>query len=148
MTPTPASDQRPFLRSVNLFRPYADEVPWVLFDTLPGNLTAEQMQALVASAQSDAQDCFLRVAKLDNEVIGAYIMRRQDQQSFELVYLAVAQSQRHKGLGHWLTGHAIGVAESKGGRRLLAADCALKRFLRAYGFSGANAEQVFEFVPE
>ena len=148
MAPTTAQRHWPFLRSVKLFRPYADEVPWALFDAQPGNLTAEQMQALVSNAQSQLADCFLRVAKLDDEVIGAYIIRRQNEQSFELVYLAVALSQRHKGLGHWLMGHAIGVAESKGGRRMLAADCAQKRFLRAYGFSDENAEQVFDFVPE
>lgn len=119
-----------------------------------------EFESHIAAALDNSSDYYLRVAKLDEEVVGAYLMRRAstsaagapgaagDAQTFLLDYLAVMPAQRKRGLGSWLTGHAIGIAESKGGSRLQVTDRSLVRFFTSYGFVDAGAVLQFDFIPE
>ena len=67
----------------------------------------------------------LRVAKFQQQVIGCYAMHSPQSSRadgklmpFELGMVMVLEAYQHNGVGRWLVGHAIGVAESKGGRDL------------------------------
>ena len=117
------SDFRP--RDARVFRPYPDEVPWDLL--------------LEAGAEEDVlRDVLelnlLRVAKHEGRVLGAYGIRPRGATCYELVALVVAGAWRRKGLGRWLLGHAIGLAETKGGREVVTADTTGERFLTRMGF--------------
>lgn len=98
-------------QDVNIFRPYPDEIPWELL------LLADPDESSVYE-YADAD--YMRVAKLDDEAIGVYVVRALSPTVYELCNLAVAPSWRGRGLGRWLLGHAIGIAESKGGREIVA----------------------------
>lgn len=137
-----------YIRSIKLFRPYRDAVPWALFEALPPPVPMEQFEAQVHVAVDNAEDYYLRVAKQDEQVVGAYLMRRGSGDAFYLDYLAVIGEHRNQGLGSWLTGHAIGIAESKGGRQLRVSDRTLRRFFSHYGFTDDAGEQQFVFIPE
>lgn len=124
-------------RDLRLFEPYPDELPVDLVGA--GELAT------------------VRVAKLDGVVVGAYRLRRQAATRFELAALGVHPPYRGRGAGRWLLGHALGVAESKGGRSVLvaAADCPqARRFLRQAGFGAAaqgeaaGSAMVFHMTPE
>lgn len=58
----------------------------------------------------------VRVAKLDGRVIGAYRLARTGETRFAVKALVVDENTRGRGIGRWLLGHAIGIAELKGGR--------------------------------
>jgi GNAT superfamily N-acetyltransferase len=67
----------------------------------------------------------LRVAKFQQQVIGCYAMHSPQSPDadgkpvpFELGMVMVLDAYQRNGVGRWLVGHAIGVAESKGGREL------------------------------
>ena len=67
----------------------------------------------------------LRVAKFQQQVIGCYAMHSPQSphadgkpMPFELCMVMVLDAYQRNGVGRWLVGHAIGVAESKGGREL------------------------------
>ena len=71
----------------------------------------------------------VRVAKLDGRVIGAYRLVRTGQTRYAIKALVVDENYRGHGIGRWLLGHAIGIAELKGGRVIdapLAAESALQ----------------------
>ena len=55
---------------------------------------------------------------------------------------------RRQGLGRWLVGHAIGVAESKGARHVLVASAQGRRFLRQIGFTEDPSGLRFDLIPE
>ncbi|MFK7914431.1 MAG: GNAT family N-acetyltransferase [Pseudomonadales bacterium] len=137
-----------YIRSIKLFRPYRDAVPWDLFETLPAPVPIEQFEEQVNVAVENADDYYLRVAKQEEVVVGAYLMRRGAGDAFYLDYLAVISEHRNRGLGSWLTGHAIGIAESKGGRQLRVGDRTLRRFFARYGFTDDAGEQQFVFIQE
>lgn len=112
---------------VRIYRPYPDEVPWELFASADESLLREAMDRSL-----------LRVGKLGGEVLGAYALLPRGATGFELIALVVADAWRRRGLGRWLLGHAIGLAETKGGREIAAAgaglDHAARRFLASAGF--------------
>ena len=137
-----------YIRSIKLFRPYRDAVPWALFEALPPPVPMEQFEEQVHVAVDNAEDYYLRVAKQDEVVVGAYLMRRAAGDAFYLDYLAVISEHRNRGLGSWLTGHAIGIAESKGGGQLRVRDRTLRRFFTHYGFIEDAGEQRFVFTHE
>ena len=88
-------------RDVHIYRPYGDEVPWELLEGL---------------VPEDADlDC-MRVAKHGEQVVGAYLSTRTDPNTFTIEALIVDHPFRRCGIGRWLLGHALGVAESKGAR--------------------------------
>ena len=75
-------------------------------------------------------------------------MDRGDGETYLLHGLVVDPSWRKQGLGRWLVGHAIGVAESKGGRHLLFPHKQAPRFLSHIGFVEDPRGQRFDLIQE
>ena len=94
-------------RDARILRPYPEEMPWDLL------LDADPSRARVESYLSED---YTRIAKYDERVLGVYALARHAPTRFELMNIAVAEEYRGTGLGRWLLGHAIGLAESKGAR--------------------------------
>lgn len=115
---TDRADFRP--QDVNIYRPYPDEVPWDLL-----LLADPDEQRVLEYAEAD----YMRVAKVDDEAVGVYVVQALSPTVYELRNLVVAPAWRRRGLGRWLLGHAIGIAESKGGREIV-----LRRVPRAAGW--------------
>jgi N-acetylglutamate synthase-like GNAT family acetyltransferase len=126
-------------RDLQMFRPYADEVPWELLESAGANA-----DALSAVLELD----LVRVAKLDGRVVGGYGIRPLSPTSYELVALAIAEGWRGKGFGRWLVGHAIGLAESRGGREIVVRGRGHASFLRRFGFEPAEDGLVLALIPE
>jgi ribosomal protein S18 acetylase RimI-like enzyme len=94
-------------RDARFFRPYPEEMPWdLLLDADPSKARIERY----------LNDELTRIAKLDNDVVGIYVLARHDPITFELMNIAVREAYQGHGLGRRLLGHAIGLAESKGAR--------------------------------
>lgn len=133
-------------RDVALFRPYPDEVPWDLLTEPPpagagvGDAAVSELLAVNV----------VRVAKHDDRVVGAYALRPLTSTRFELVALVVDAGHRRQGLGRWLAGHAIGLAESKGGREVVArpVDAAARRFLAGLDFIADGDALLLTLTPE
>ncbi len=96
-------------RALRLLHPYPSEVPWQLLQTVEPDRT--RLEGWI-------QGGMLRMALLDDTPVAAYILRQQDITNFELLLLVVAPALRRQGLGRWMLGHAVGIAESKGGRNV------------------------------
>ena len=77
-----------------------------------------------------------------------YAMAPGDSVTFELFGVVVHPSVRKQGLGRWLVGHAIGVAESKGARHVRFAQKKATRFFGNIGFVGEETGQRFDLIPE
>ena len=125
-------------REVAVYFPYPEERPEALL-----RLTAPDEGALADQLASP----LMRVAKRGDEVIGVYVLCARDDATYEIINLAVAHDFRRRGLGGWLVGHAIGVAESKGARTVRAAGYPGTLFARA-GFSRDDAGLVLTLTPE
>jgi GNAT superfamily N-acetyltransferase len=104
-------------RDVAIYRPYPDEIPWDLLEARRRDAPAHGDAEEVAEAGVDPE--LMRVAKHHGEVVGAYVIRPLTPTRYELCSLVVASPYRRRGLGSWLLGHAIGLAETKGGREIL-----------------------------
>ncbi|MEM7077288.1 MAG: GNAT family N-acetyltransferase [Pseudomonadota bacterium] len=128
-----------FIRSVEVFRPYNNE--------FPGELLWDQG---VDDARLDiwADAAIVRIAKQDEQILGIYAMDREGSAAFHLHGVIVAPPARRRGLGRWLVGHAIGVAESKGGRYLLAPVAGASRMLSRIGFARTADGLRFDLLPE
>jgi len=127
------------LREVEVFKPYANETPEEL-------LWAENMLEEEVAIWLSAE--MLRIAKLGNEVLGVYAMDRGDGTTYELRGVIVARGWRRQGLGRWLVGHALGVAESKGARHILFPSDRARRFFTRIGFCSQAQGQRFDLIPE
>ena len=92
----------------------------------------------------------LRVAKIEEQIIGCYAMYLPSDAKprHELAMVMVSEPYRRNGVGRWLVGHAIGVAESRGGRQLLAPLAGPGDFLLGLGFQGQPNDYRFEMIPE
>ena len=96
-------------RDARLLRPYPEEMPWeLLLDADPSRQRIDSYLTLDLT----------RIAKLGDEIVAVYVLARQDPITFELMNIAVRESHQRMGLGRRLLGHAIGLAESKGARRI------------------------------
>lgn len=133
-------------RDAKILRPYADEVPWDLLEAAGG---AERVLREVLQLN------LLRVAKFGDQTVGGYGIRPLSPTSFELVVLTVANAFRRKGLGRWLLGHAIGLAESRGAREIVVrgqSHPSLARagssFLAEFGFSAHGPDWLLTLTPE
>ena len=120
-------------RDLRVFEPFAGELP----------------ADIVGAGNPGA----VRIAKLDDVVLGGYRLERLRGVRFALRTLGVYAPYRGHGVGRWLLGHALGVAESKGGRSVAAHDAApaLGRFLLHAGFVAEDPERdsfVFHMTPE
>ena len=96
----------------------------------------------------------LRVAKLGERIIGCYAMSEstpiddQGARSFSLAMVIVEPNYQGNGVGRWLVGHAIGVAESKGGRHLEARLHGPADFFIGLGFQATHDGFIFDMYPE
>ena len=138
----------PIHRRVEVFRPYPDEHPYEL---------------LASVGEEDWQTAeFVRIAKLDGEIVAAYAMDRgmdtgidrgtdTDFLRYRLWCLVTAPALRKQGLGRWMMGHAIGLAESKGARSVVLPGLAeqhLPRFLDHLGFKPTPSGPLFQLIQE
>jgi len=96
----------------------------------------------------------LRVAKLGERIIGGYAMHEpttiddQVARTFSLAMVMVEPNYQGNGVGRWLIGHAIGVAESKGGRHLEARLSGPADFFKGLGFHATDDGFRFDMYPE
>ena len=127
------------LRQIEIFRPYEGELPEALL------WEARASEADVAAWMSAEM---VRIAKLDGEVVGMYAMHSGDDLTYVLCGVVVEQRVRKQGLGRWLVGHALGVAESKGGRHVLFEGAAQRRFFARIGFVQEPRGQRFDLIQE
>ena len=127
------------LRQIEIFRPYNKEVSKPLL--IDAGLDEATVDSWLASD-------LVRVAKLGEEVLAVYAMDKGDGETYQLHGAVVASNHRKQGLGRWLVGHAIGVAESKGARHVLFTSKQAPRFLGAIGFVPADEGQRFDLIPE
>lgn len=122
---------------------------------LPADLIAIYAQSVVAGTVQ-----ILRVAKLNEVIIACYAMhgpltdrdaRNESGKNavgdtdYVLQMVAVQEQYRHQNVGRWLIGHAIGVAESKGGRGLQMPHAAHQDFFLTLGFKASVASGGFRF---
>lgn len=141
------------LRAIEVFKPYSNEFPeQLLIDAGSSDSQIERWQAAP----------IVRITKLDEEIMGVYAMARDEVPGvnglrFELYGLVTAPNVRRQGLGRWLLGHAIGVAESKGGRHLWIDQTGGSRLFSRVGFVPVQADGVaktasgmlqFDMIPE
>ncbi len=117
-------------RSVPVFRPYRDEIPWELLPEVA--LDPEWM----------------RIAKLDGQVIGVYAVQPISRVEFRIDALAVAPPYRKQGLGSWLLRHAIGICETKGAQRIVATGNPGTSIFRLAGFLPDGALLKLRLSPE
>ena len=108
-----------------MYPPFRDELPLDLYG--PPHLKAE-----CGPAEPRAE--FIRIAKNQKKVFGIYELDRSDKGVFVIRSLIVDQASRRNGIGRWLLGHAIGVAESKGGHQLLLRSQLSKAFFQKFDF--------------
>ena len=113
---------------------------------LPADLSAIYEQTVAAGTAQ-----ILRVAKLNEVIIACYAMHGplleegESDTDYVLQMVAVQEQYRHQNVGRWLMGHAIGVAESKGGRGLQVPHTAQQDFFLTLGFKADETIGGFRF---
>ncbi len=129
------------LRDVEVFKPYTDEFPEHL-------LLAEGVDDDLLDRWIHAE--ILRIARYEGEIVGVYAMDRRssEQTQFDLHGIVVERGTRRRGLGRWLTGHALGVAESKGGRTVWLKSPGRSDCFRRMGFVDIADGLRFDAIPE
>jgi predicted N-acetyltransferase YhbS len=124
------------------------------FEVFRGDPTAlpEDMAAALSSLVRPPD--VLRVAKLGERIIGCYAMHEptpidgQDARTFSLAMVMVEPNYQGNGVGRWLVGHAIGVAETKGGRHLAVQLAGPTAFFTGLGFQATAEGFQFDMYPE
>jgi len=96
-------------RDAKFVRLDMQKIPWELL------LEADPSEGFVQAYISEA---FTRVAWFEEKAIGVYALKRLSPTSFELMNICVAEQFHGTGMGRRLLGHAIGLAEAKGGREV------------------------------
>ena len=124
---------------IPIYKPYRDEIPWDLL------LVADPDEARI---NTYAHAEFMRVAKLDDEVVGVYVVEAMTPTRYQLRNLGVAEGYRRKGLGGWLLGHAIGLAETKGAREIFVASTSLRGLFAKFGFAAVDTDLLLTLTPE
>lgn len=89
---------------VTVYRPFPGEVP---SDLVGADAPLDDVR--VAKAKSHGSK---------SRVVGAYRLVQIDAERFAIRSLAVYPAFRGAGIGRWLLGHAIGIAESRGARTI------------------------------
>jgi len=97
----------PPLATLPIVRPRPEEMPWDLL--LDADPSRERIESYLDPKLT-------RAVKHEGEMLGVYVLARHAPTRFELMNIAVRADCRGHGLGRWLLGHAIGLAESLGGR--------------------------------
>lgn len=128
-------------QDVEIYRPYPDEIPWDLL-----SLGEPDEQALLDNTEAD----YIRVAKREDQAIGAYVIQPESSTVYVLRNLVVEPTWRRRGLGRWLLGHAIGISESKGAREILArrAPRDARRLFERTGFQPDGSDLRLLLMPE
>jgi GNAT superfamily N-acetyltransferase len=126
-------------QDTSIYRPYPDEIPWELL-----RIADADEDRVVDYVDAD----YMRVAKYADEPVGVYVIRALTPTSYELCNLAIDAGFRNKGLGRWLLGHAIGLAETKGGREILIRDTPMRGLFRQVGFVVRETDLLFTLTPE
>lgn len=117
---------------VTVYRPFPGEVPCDL-----------------VGADAPLDD--VRIAKVDGQgsksrVVGAYRLVQVDAERFAIRALGVYPAYRGAGIGRWLLGHAIGIAESRGARVIDAKGP--PGFLQPMGFTPRAGGHRLVLTPE
>lgn len=92
----------------------------------------------------------MRVAKVQGRIVGAYWLvlgGDKERHCFRIKALAVCRSYRGKGIGRWLLAHALGVAEVRGGRTIVA-PIENAAFFRKLGFETDSAGTRLDLTAE
>jgi ribosomal protein S18 acetylase RimI-like enzyme len=143
-TRTRALPPLPALAELKIGRPRgARDVPWdLLVDADPDR----------AHIEGYLDFAWTRVMWHEGVALGVYVLARRDETRFEIKNLAVDARYRGRGIGRWLLGHAIGLAESKGGRVIVVgadrAGPAALALLRRAGFRNHQVSFVLILEPE
>jgi GNAT superfamily N-acetyltransferase len=93
----------------------------------------------------------LRVAKIEDKIVAGYALTSalDARGYFCLDWIAVSPELRLQGLGRWVIGHAMGVAESKSGGGLRTPRVEQAEFFQRLGFASADGGGwQLEFLPE
>ena len=125
------------MRDFEVYPPFRDELPLDLYG--PPHLNTECRPADPAAE-------FIRIAKNHQKIFGIYELDRSDKGVFVIRSLIVDQANRRKGIGRWLLGHAIGVAESKGGRQLLLRSQLSKAFFLKFDFYEEETNLKYDLI--
>lgn len=126
-------------RDIEMFRPYDDEFPEALLvDAGADDGCIERWQAAE----------MVRIAKIGERLVACYAMDRGRDLEFILHGIVTEPALRGQGLGRWVVGHAIGVAESKGARRLRLAQSGGSRCFARMGFVPDDHGLRFDLIPE
>jgi ribosomal protein S18 acetylase RimI-like enzyme len=96
-------------REYRIARPQPREIPWALL------LEADPSKRRVKSYVDEE---LFRVAWCNGGIAAAYVLVAHAATRYELMNIAVREELRGIGLGRWMLGHAIGLAESKGARTI------------------------------
>jgi GNAT superfamily N-acetyltransferase len=123
-------------QKIGIFRPYADEVPWELLEGCGGTGLPDDPAAMV------------RIAKIADEVVALYVTRPVTAVRHEISRLVVLPVWRRRGVGRWLLGHAIGLAETKGAREIVVPSTRQAAFFARSGFRLDGDCQRLELTPE
>jgi len=127
------------IREVEIFNPYNNEFPEDM-------LLHEGADEACIDVWREAQ--LVRIAKVDESIIGIYAMDRLSSRLFYLHGVIVVRGMRHQGLGRWMIGHAIGVAESKGGRQVQTLRTSRTRCFTNIGFMPNGENLQYDLIPE
>ena len=125
------------MRDFEVYPPFRDELPLDLYG--PPHLNIECRPATPAAE-------FIRIAKNQQKIFGIYELDRSDKGVFVIRSLIVDQANRRNGIGRWLLGHAIGVAESKGGRQLLLRSQLSKAFFFKFDFYEEETNLKYDLI--
>jgi GNAT superfamily N-acetyltransferase len=123
-------------QATRIYQPYSDEIP---LELLRGDDPNDEQYP---------QSAKMRIAKFDGEVVGVYVIEPVDPLRYRLLKLVVDRGFRGHGLGRWLLGHAIGLAESKGAREILVTGQTSRRFLAPIGFEEDGPNLKLTLTPE
>ncbi len=126
-------------REVSMFKPYPNEFPEDLL---------WQAGADEACITRWLEASMLRIAKINEVIVACYAMDRGTELTFCLHGVVVDPAHRRQGLGGWVVGHAIGVAESKGARHLLLPGAGGSRLFDRMGFVPDKSALRFDLIPE
>jgi len=127
------------LRDVTVFAPYPDEFPEdLLMQSGANDRCLDRWQG------ADV----VRIGKVLDRIVAVYAMTRDASKGYHLHGIVVEPGSRGQGIGRWMTGHAIGVAESKGARYLTLTEAGGSQCFERLGFVADAVGLRFDLIPE
>jgi ribosomal protein S18 acetylase RimI-like enzyme len=123
-------------REYQIARPLPPDIPWALL--LEADPDEQRVRAYL-------DEELFRIAWRDGDIAATYVLAAHEPTRYALMNLAVHPARRGIGLGRWMLGHAIGLAESKGARTIEACVATSNRaalaFLQRNGFRLVGEER-------